>query len=103
MLMAITRSLDLDGLPSAVVVAWAGVSMLSVQPGELVEVRSTDPEAVVPGDRQRAGRAGQAGRRIPVRDPAALGPAGPVAPLGFRSGLRLGFRGLSYELVVVAV
>ncbi len=46
MLMAITRSLDLDGLPSAVVVAWAGVSMLSVQPGELVEVRSTDPEAV---------------------------------------------------------
>jgi len=45
MLMAITRSLDLDGLPSAVVVAWAGVSMLSVRPGELVELRSTDPEA----------------------------------------------------------
>ncbi len=45
MLMSIARSLDLDGLPSAVVVAWAGVSMLSVQPGELVEVRSTDPEA----------------------------------------------------------
>ncbi len=47
MLMTIARSLDLDGLPSAVVVAWAGVSMLSVQPGELVEVRATDPDTVL--------------------------------------------------------
>jgi TusA-related sulfurtransferase len=41
---AIARSLHLDGLPASVVVAWVGVAMLSVRPGELVEVRSTDPD-----------------------------------------------------------
>jgi TusA-related sulfurtransferase len=42
----IARVLDLEGLPSTVAVAWAGVTMPQLHPGELLVVRSTDPESV---------------------------------------------------------
>ncbi len=42
----IARFLDLEGLPSTIAVAWAGVTMLQLSPGELLVVRSTDPDSV---------------------------------------------------------
>jgi tRNA 2-thiouridine synthesizing protein A len=40
------RFLDLEGLPSAVALAWAGVTMVQLRPGELLVVRTTDPGSV---------------------------------------------------------
>jgi tRNA 2-thiouridine synthesizing protein A len=42
----IARVLELEGLPSTVAVAWAGVTMPQLRPGELLVVRSTDPDSV---------------------------------------------------------
>jgi tRNA 2-thiouridine synthesizing protein A len=42
----IGRVLELEGLPSTVAVAWAGVTMPQLHPGELLVVRSTDPDSV---------------------------------------------------------
>ena len=42
----IVRLLDVEGLPATVAVAWAGVTMVQLHPGELLVVRTTDPDSV---------------------------------------------------------